>query len=374
MIFYCETRLFSGQERMFMTAACHISKKEQCFLVINENNNDGIAFAKAEGCFHEIKTISDFKENFSSITVWFRWLKIFELYRFFLEKQDTVCVSQGRIESGNIGLIAAKLARLKTISYIPMVHSHREMGGESIVNKIKDSLCKPLYHLPDSFITISHSVKNELTKKCNVPISVVENFVQQKKKSIMKLEPPFFTDPSIYKILIPGRLLNKQKGQLDFINVFKEIKNKVNKKAVCYIVGDGPDYSMFDNEIGKEKLKGSIFLLGNRDDLLNIMAGSDLVVLPSRFEGVPLVLLEAASLNANVLASDIIGFNDYLPQCNLFVAKNLESLKTKTIEKINNPDSTGQYRKELIELIQRRECDFTNDYYIAISLLRSNRN
>lgn len=367
MIFYCETRMFSGQERMFLTGACYISRKEKSVLLINENNKDGIAFAESEGSFNEIKLLADFNEMFSSVVVWFRWKNILSLYKFFLNKKETVCVSQGRIESGNIGIIAAKLANVKTISYIPMVHSHREMGGDSLVSTIKDFLCKPLYHLPDSYITISDAVKQELSKKCNVYIHVVENFIQQQQINQINEPPPLFDEDGYFKIVVPGRLQNKQKGQLDFINAFDRIRDKINKPVVCYFVGNGPDFDLLQNKVENTKLNNIIFLLGNRNDLLNIMMGSNLVVLPSRFEGVPLVLLEAASLNATILASNIIGFNNYLPAECLFETRDIDSLASKLIEKINNKNATMiEYNKSLIDLIRRNKKEFTDDFYNAL--------
>ncbi|ROR98353.1 glycosyltransferase [Raoultella terrigena] len=367
MIFYCETRMFSGQERMFLTGACEASKKEQCTLLINKNNKEGIVFAKTEGCFHEIKLLNDFNETFSSLVVWLRWGKIYFLYKFLLGKQGVFCASQGRIESGNIGIIAAKLARLKVISYIPMVHSHKEMGTVGIVGAIKDLLCKPLYYLPDAYITISDAVKQELAKKCSAKIYIVENFVQQKKMIVMTEKPPYFFDRDYYKIVIPGRLQNKQKGQLDFLEAFKKIKDNVDKSVVCYIVGDGPDFELISKEIINAKLSDNVFLLGNRNDLLNIMEGSNLVVLPSRFEGVPLVLLEAASLNVQILTSDIIGFNNYLSSEHLFEAGNVDSISSKIIKEINQGTIGITYSTKLIELTKRDKKSFTADFYNALN-------
>ena len=54
MIFYCESRIFSGQERMFLTAACSESSKKNSVLIINKKNTGGINFARENGSFIEI--------------------------------------------------------------------------------------------------------------------------------------------------------------------------------------------------------------------------------------------------------------------------------------------------------------------------------
>ncbi len=371
MIFYCETKLFSGQERMFLTGACFISKKEKSILIINKENKAGIDFAKTEGDFKNIKYVDDFNDKFSSLVIWFRWVKILKLYRYLLKHNDVLCVSQGRIESGNIGIIAAKLARRRVISYIPMVHTHIEMSGKKTINVIKDLLCKPLYKFPDCFITISNAVKKELSNHTSGNIKVVENFVQQKEPVQIADVPPALYDEYIYKIVIPGRLINKQKGQLDFIQSFEKIQRKVNKKLICYIIGDGPDYELFSNEIVTRKLEGSVILLGNRNDLLGIMKKSNLIVLPSRFEGVPLVLLEAASFNLKIIASDIVGFNDYLNPENLFKPYNIDSITEKTVEFINSVENGVGYKQALFNLLDRNVTHFVNDFYNAVLAQKS---
>ncbi|VDS09785.1 Alpha-D-kanosaminyltransferase [Paracoccus haematequi] len=54
-------------------------------------------------------------------------------------------------------------------------------------------------------------------------------------------------------------------------------------------------------------LGDSLAILGRRDDVAALMAASDLLVLPSGFEGLPLVLLEAMSIGLPVVATDVPG-------------------------------------------------------------------
>lgn len=372
MIFYCESRIFSGQERMYLIAACAMSYSEKSIIIINESNINAIDYCKKNGSFSEIIPIKDFHPKFSSLLIWFRWKRIYTFLRLLTAKQSeykTLCVSQGRIESGNIGVIAAKLLRQKVISYIPMVHSHVQMEHESISTKIKDLLCVPLYKLPDSFITISDAVARDLTKKSSADVLVVENFIN--KKNVQQIEniPPSFNEKNIFKILLPGRLLNKQKGQLDFIEAIKYLINDNFPSIVCYIVGDGPDKSIITDRINLHKLNGVIHLLGNRNDLVTIMDGCDLVVLPSRFEGVPLVLLEAALLRKQIIASDIVGFNDFLYNECLFEPSNPASLANKLKEFINTNVNHAKYKTALDNILTRDEHRFKNDFITALKKL-----
>ncbi|HHT5712943.1 TPA: glycosyltransferase [Raoultella ornithinolytica] len=372
MIFYCESRIFSGQERMYLIAACAMSYSEKSIIIINEANINAIDYCKSNGNFSEIITVKDFDPKFSSLFIWFRWKRIYSFLRLLIDKQSeykTLCVSQGRIESGNIGVIAAKLLRQKVISYIPMVHSHSQMEQKSTSTIIKDLLCAPLYKLPDSFITISDAVARDLTKKSTANVLVVENFIDKKNFKQIDNIPPSFNAKDIFKILLPGRLLNKQKGQLDFIEAIKYLINDNLQGIVCYIVGDGPDKSIISERINQYKLNGIIHLLGNRNDLVSIMDGCDLVVLPSKFEGVPLVLLEAAMLRKQIIASDIVGFNDYLYDGCLFEPSNPVSLANKIKEFLNSDVNDTKYKATLNNVLTRDENRFKNDFIAALKKL-----
>jgi glycosyltransferase involved in cell wall biosynthesis len=77
----------------------------------------------------------------------------------------------------------------------------------------------------------------------------------------------------------------------------------------CYIAGEGPEHSRLDSMIRALGLEGCVTLLGHvppaRRDSLYAMA--DAVVLTSRSEGIPVVLMEAMARGNIVLAPAITG-------------------------------------------------------------------
>lgn len=110
-----------------------------------------------------------------------------------------------------------------------MVHYHFQMEQRSISTIIKDMLCVPLYKLPNSFITISNAVANDLKKKTSANVLVVENFIDKKNYQKIDNPPPSFNEKNVIKIVLPGRLLNKQKGQLDFVEAINYLKMRIAK-------------------------------------------------------------------------------------------------------------------------------------------------
>jgi glycosyltransferase involved in cell wall biosynthesis len=71
------------------------------------------------------------------------------------------------------------------------------------------------------------------------------------------------------------------------------------------IAGDGPLRA--ELQAGIERTQAPVRLLGRRDDVADLLAAADLVVLPSRWEGSPLVLQEAMALGRPVVATDVGG-------------------------------------------------------------------
>ena len=73
------------------------------------------------------------------------------------------------------------------------------------------------------------------------------------------------------------------------------------------LVGPGPDNPCLNRWAMRLGMADAVRVLGRRDDVPALMAASDLLVLPSGFEGLPLVLLEAMSIGLPVVATDVAG-------------------------------------------------------------------
>lgn len=69
------------------------------------------------------------------------------------------------------------------------------------------------------------------------------------------------------------------------------------------VVGDGPELARLNNLVQNDSHQ-CIFLRGRVNNPYAVMASADLIVLPSKLEGFPTVLLEALILGKPILASD----------------------------------------------------------------------
>ena len=78
------------------------------------------------------------------------------------------------------------------------------------------------------------------------------------------------------------------------------------------ILGEGPEFHTIGDHIAAAGLEGAVRLLGRRprDEVLARIAGSSCLVMSSRFEGLPLVALEAAWASRPIVAFDVPGVRE----------------------------------------------------------------
>lgn len=83
-----------------------------------------------------------------------------------------------------------------------------------------------------------------------------------------------------------------QKNQEFMIDVFEEVY-KQNPNAVLMLVGDGPDRGKIEEKVKDLYLSDRVMFMGNRNDVNRLYQAMDVFVLPSRYEGLPVVGVEA---------------------------------------------------------------------------------
>lgn len=101
-----------------------------------------------------------------------------------------------------------------------------------------------------------------------------------------------------------GRL-TEQKNPEFLIQVFYEIHKK-NKNTELWMIGEGEKEKIIKNLIHQLGLEDSVVLYGRRGDVANIMQAMDMFLLPSLYEGLSIVAIEAQAAGLPIVASDSI--------------------------------------------------------------------
>jgi len=103
--------------------------------------------------------------------------------------------------------------------------------------------------------------------------------------------------------------LTVQKGQQDLLADWPEVLARV-PEAQLVLVGDGPDRRSLERLA--EGMEG-VHFVGARTDVPLWLAAADVVVVPSRWEGMALVPLEAMACARSVVATDVNGVVESVP-------------------------------------------------------------
>ena len=109
------------------------------------------------------------------------------------------------------------------------------------------------------------------------------------------------------RILGVGRL-SEQKDPLRFVRVLSEMAKTLRVSGVW--IGEGDMRSQAE-ELAAQ-LRAPVVFLGRRDDVAEWMTSADLLLMTSRWEGLPLVALEALTLGLTVVAPAIDGLSTLL--------------------------------------------------------------
>jgi len=94
-------------------------------------------------------------------------------------------------------------------------------------------------------------------------------------------------------VLIHVGFFVNQKNHNFLINVFYNLQRRGHRKYKLLLVGTGKLAKKINRKIIRLKLEDDVILLGNRDDVPNLLSMSDCFVFPSKFEGLPNALIEA---------------------------------------------------------------------------------
>lgn len=115
---------------------------------------------------------------------------------------------------------------------------------------------------------------------------------------------------STLNIVVPGRLVH-EKGHLDFLDALSHCRER-GFRFNSILAGGGPFRDRIEVDIVARGLQEEINITGqlDYDKMLDTILMADIVVIPSRFEGLGLTALEAMALGRPVVATSAGGLAD----------------------------------------------------------------
>lgn len=213
--------------------------------------------------------------------------KIIERKRFFdfIKNSDVVI----DYYDGNWFKLFSSINKQKKIVFF-----HTILEKLHIYKKI--DIVKNIY---DEYVVLTDGAKKEL-----LDIGILENKIKKiynvvpVSDILIKAEEHFEKEDDYFVMI--GRLVNDSKDYLTVIEAFAdaEIKEKL------YIVGDGPYKNQLEMRIKELNLESKVKLLGSKKNPYPILKKSKGLILSSKYEGLPNVILEALVLEKPVIATN----------------------------------------------------------------------
>lgn len=202
-----------------------------------------------------------------------------------------------------VGTIAARLAGIGSVA---ILHNTKTSGDDHWYHGKAESLV--LQRLAKRVVAVGPRTKEARQPYLpNTEIHVLPNAVSPgprlSEPERGKLREEIMDNANGHLLLNVGRL-HPQKAQDNLIRALPRIIEQI-PDAELVIAGTGDLQSDLTALIHDLGLENRVQLLGARNDVRSIMAASDLFVLPSHWEGLPVAMLEAMEAGVPVLATSV---------------------------------------------------------------------
>lgn len=195
-------------------------------------------------------------------------------------------------------MIAAKRAECK----IRIAHCHNTKCDHRLI----DTILRPVFYR-----TYTHGFacgeeagkwlfKNRKFEIINNGKNIEEYEYNEKIRNQMRKKYSL----SNYKVIGHVGSFNYQKNHNFLIDIFYELKNRGGEKYKLVLLGGGELKSYIEEKVKKLKLQDDVIFVGRTKEVANWLQAMDIMVLPSRFEGFPLVLVEWQIAGIPCIVSD----------------------------------------------------------------------
>ncbi len=166
----------------------------------------------------------------------------------------------------------------------------------------------------DAVTAVSKNLRDETFRnfKMEKDIEVIYNFVDIKRFERTPVQAfRQIIAPKNERILLHASNFRKVKRVGDVVNVFKEVNKEIPSKLL--FVGDGPERTYIEGVCRQMDAHADVKFLGRQEQMEDILAITDLFILPSEYESFGLVALEAMAAGVPVISTNAGG----LPEINI---------------------------------------------------------
>lgn len=232
-------------------------------------------------------------------------------------------------------IIVASILRILNSSLKIVYTSH----SLNIGSKIRELIVWSLKSFRDVDIVFSKDILKYFHKKNH---RVIPNGIKVDKYNLGLEKNQKFTFIAIGRLEIV-------KNHKFLIEMANELKDKYDFEI--QIVGDGYLRDELKELIQKYALEDKVKLLGLRNDIPKLLGQAHCLLMPSLWEGLPIVILEAGASGLPVISTPVGSLPSLLNSENAYLVE-LDNFKNKMIEVLDNYEDAKLKGKKLFEDIK----------------------
>ena len=241
----------------------------------------------------------------------FKGTNFFEVkkkWEMFFEEHPEYKVLHSHVRSyASIYLPIAKKHGLKTI-----IHSHSTSNGSGIKSYIKWLMQLPLRYQADYFFGCSKEAGEWLFGEKVVnsdKYHMLQNAIDTKKYSFNeKIREQYRNAIGVGEhtlVFIHVGRLHEAKNHLYLLEVFSKY-HSIHPDSILVLVGDGDLRKEIEDKIEGLSINEAVKMLGARNDVSNLLQAADCFLFPSKWEGLPVTVVEAQAAGLPCLVSDAV--------------------------------------------------------------------
>ena len=251
----------------------------------------------------------------------------------------------------------------------PWVLGHNVKMLHTIHNTPKFELIKPkkkimsiMYRIGKAIpVAISKEIQDMMTEeyKLRSEAELIYNPVDVDK---------FYKNNEKHKgiCLVTAGRLSKEKNQKMLVDAIKVLCQKYENLSLT-ILGDGPLKNELENYVEDKGLSDIIHLEGNVANVEEYFSKSDIFVLSSSYEGLPLVILEAMAAKLPIVSTDVGGIKDIVTNNGLLVeSENTDALVNVLEKVIEDKDLREELGNNSFENVQVFDSSIIADQYVQL--------
>lgn len=223
-------------------------------------------------------------------------------------------------------------------------------------------------------VAISETIKETIIEEYKVKkekIPIIHNGI-----NLTKCKPKNdYKIGKLFKILHSARF-SKEKNHIGMLEAFKIFHSKYPNTAL-YMLGDGKLRKNIEDYIEINSLNESVKLLGFKDNIFDFLHDSDIITLPSHYEGFPMVLIEAMGTGLPIVAAAVGGIPDMLNENNaLLVPVKVEAIADAYEKYYLDEDLRRTHGQAALKESIRFSSKIMAEKYLEVyhSIMKSNQN